>query len=215
MDRQKFEQRCAIKFCVKLGESATVTYEKLQRAYGEHSLSRAQVFRWHKSFLESREQVEDEPRVERVRSLVRSDRRLKLRMISSELNLNQFTDHQILTQDLDKRKVCNKMVPKNLMTEQKANRRGVCLDLLDCLEREPEFFSHVITGDEPWIFEYDPETKRQIREWHCKLSPSQESENEQIQNQIDAHFFRQSGDRPQGICATRTNCRSNFLSGSP
>ena len=26
MDRQKFEQR-AIKFCVKLGESATVTYE--------------------------------------------------------------------------------------------------------------------------------------------------------------------------------------------
>ena len=28
MDRQKFEQRCAIKFCVQLGESATVTYEK-------------------------------------------------------------------------------------------------------------------------------------------------------------------------------------------
>jgi len=40
MDRQKFEQCCAIKFCVKLGKSATVTYEKLQRAYGEHSLSR-------------------------------------------------------------------------------------------------------------------------------------------------------------------------------
>ena len=30
MDRQKFEQRCAIKLCVKLGESATVTYETLQ-----------------------------------------------------------------------------------------------------------------------------------------------------------------------------------------
>ena len=59
MDRQKFEQSCAIKFCVKLGESATVTYVKLQRVYGEHSLSRAQVFRWHKSFLEGREQVED------------------------------------------------------------------------------------------------------------------------------------------------------------
>ena len=29
MDRQKIEQSCAIKFCVKLGESATVTYEKL------------------------------------------------------------------------------------------------------------------------------------------------------------------------------------------
>jgi len=30
MDRQKFEESCAIKFCVKLGESATVTYENLQ-----------------------------------------------------------------------------------------------------------------------------------------------------------------------------------------
>jgi len=55
MDRQKFEQCYAIKFCVKLGESATVTYEKLQGAYAEYSLSRAQVFRWHKSFLEARE----------------------------------------------------------------------------------------------------------------------------------------------------------------
>ena len=53
-----FEQSCAIKFCVKLGESATVTYEKLQRAYGEHSVSRAQVFRWHKSFLDGQEQVQ-------------------------------------------------------------------------------------------------------------------------------------------------------------
>ena len=94
MDRQKFEQRCAIKFCVKCDESSTVTYEKLQRAYGEHSLSRAQVFRCHKSLLEGREQVEDELRagrpstskkdnnVKRLRSLVRSDRRLTLRIIS-------------------------------------------------------------------------------------------------------------------------------------
>ena len=95
----------------------------------------------HKSFLEGREQVEDEPcagrpstskmddNVERVRSLVRSDRRLTLRMINSELNLN----HQILTQDLDMRKVCTKMVPKILMTEQKANQRDVCLDFWTAL----------------------------------------------------------------------------------
>ena len=55
--------------------------------------------------------------VERVRSPVRPDRRLTLRMISSELNLNRFTVHQILTQDLDMRIVCAKMVPKNLTTE--------------------------------------------------------------------------------------------------
>ena len=108
--------------------------------------------------------MEDEPRagrhstskteddVERVRSLVRSDRRLTLRMISSELNLNRFTIQQILKQDLYMRKVCAKTVPKNLTTERKASRRELCLDLLDRLEREPEFLSRVITGDESWIF---------------------------------------------------------------
>ena len=105
--------------------------------------------------------MEDEPRagrpstsktdnVERVRFLVMSDHRLTLRMISSELNLNWFTIHKILTQDLDMRNGCTKMVPKNLTTEQKDNRRDECLDLLDRLEREPEFFSHVITGDGFW-----------------------------------------------------------------
>ena len=61
IDQQKFEQSCAITVCVKLGESATLTNKKLQRAYGEHSLSKAQVVRWHKSFLEGWEQVQDEP----------------------------------------------------------------------------------------------------------------------------------------------------------
>ena len=86
MEQQKFEQRCAITFCVKLDEYATVTYEKLKWAYGEHSLSGAQVFSWHKYFLEGREKVEEEPRagrlstlktddnVERVRSIVKSYR---------------------------------------------------------------------------------------------------------------------------------------------
>lgn len=110
MEQRNLEQRCAIKFCVKLGESASVTYEKLKHAYGKHSLSRAQVFRWHKSFLEGREHVEDEHRsgrpstsktdenIERVNTLVRSDRRLTLRMLSEQLNLNRFTVHQILTE---------------------------------------------------------------------------------------------------------------------
>jgi len=160
MDRQKFEQSCAIKFCVKLVESATVTYEKLQRAHREHSLPRTQVLRLDKSFLEGQEQVEDKTpagrpstsktdnNVVRVGSLVRSDHRLTFRMISSELNLNRFTVYQILRQDLDMRKLCAKTVPKNLTTQQKTNRRDVCVYLLECLEREPEFFSRVITGDE-------------------------------------------------------------------
>ena len=112
MEERNFDQRCAIKFCVKLGEIGTETFNKLKQAYGEHALSRSQVFKWYKAFSEGRESIKDEPRsgrpstsktdnnVEIVRALVRSDRRLTVRMIASELNLNHTTVHQILTEEL-------------------------------------------------------------------------------------------------------------------
>ncbi|GFW05786.1 HTH_48 domain-containing protein [Trichonephila clavipes] len=56
------EQRCAIKFCFRLGHNATETFSKPQQAYGDSLLSRAQVFRWLKAFSEGRESIEDEPR---------------------------------------------------------------------------------------------------------------------------------------------------------
>jgi len=43
--------------------------------------------------------------------------------------------------------------------------------LLGRLEIEPNFLDKVITGDESWVFDYDPETKRQSAEWHTKRSP--------------------------------------------
>jgi len=61
MEKRNLEQRSAIKFCVKLNENATETYEKLKMACGEHAVSRTRVFRWHNAFLDGRESVEDEP----------------------------------------------------------------------------------------------------------------------------------------------------------
>ena len=62
MEKRNLEQRCAIKFCVKLNENATETYEKLRWAYWEHALSKTRIFRRHKAFLDGRESVEDELR---------------------------------------------------------------------------------------------------------------------------------------------------------
>ena len=41
-------------FCVKLDDSATTTHGKLQQAFGDNAMSRAQSFRWHKMFSEGR-----------------------------------------------------------------------------------------------------------------------------------------------------------------
>jgi hypothetical protein len=54
------EQRVCIKFCVKLGKSATETIEMLREAFGEHSLSWTAVSEWHSCFKAGRVSVEDD-----------------------------------------------------------------------------------------------------------------------------------------------------------
>ena len=97
MEKRNLEQRCAIKICVKPQENASEIYEKL-RAYGEHTLSRTQVSRWHKAFLDGpecgRPCTSTEENETKVRDLERSDRRFTVRMISV-LNLNRQTVHEI------------------------------------------------------------------------------------------------------------------------
>ncbi|KAJ8948483.1 hypothetical protein NQ318_000019 [Aromia moschata] len=62
------------------------------------------------------------------------------------------------------RKVCAKLVPKVLTDDQKARRVGTCREFLDTCEDNPAFLDDVITGDESWVFESDPQTKRQSAE---------------------------------------------------
>jgi len=97
------------------------------------------------------------------------DRRLSVRMIAEETGSDKKAVHRILTDHLHMRKICAKLVPKNLSIEQKANRLEICKDLLGRLEIEPNFLDKVMTRDESWVFDYDPETKRQSEEWHTKV----------------------------------------------
>nr|XP_012143528.1 PREDICTED: putative uncharacterized protein FLJ37770 [Megachile rotundata] len=181
--QRNIEQRCAIKFCVKLNKSATETFNMIHQAYKDDSMSRTSVFEWHKNFKDGREDDEDEQRVERpsssrsdtnvdkVREILNSDRRLSIRLIAQELNLTKSTIHSIVTEDLQMRKVCAKLVPKVLTEEQKERRVTISRELLECLERDSNLLDRVITGDETWIFEYDPESKMQSAEWHTSGSP--------------------------------------------
>ncbi|UYV65869.1 hypothetical protein LAZ67_3005764 [Cordylochernes scorpioides] len=43
--------------------------------------------------------------------------------------------------------------------------------MLNELENNPDFLDNVVTGDESWTFQYDPETKAQSSEWHTPASP--------------------------------------------
>ena len=47
---------------------------------------------------------------------------------------------------------------------------SVCAELLEQVEADLELMERVITGDESWFFQCDPETKRQSLEWRSKGS---------------------------------------------
>jgi hypothetical protein len=54
MEARNIAQRYAVFFNVKLSDSVTKTHGKIQQVFGADAMSRAQDFRWHKMFSESR-----------------------------------------------------------------------------------------------------------------------------------------------------------------
>jgi hypothetical protein len=51
------EQRMNVQFCVKLKKSPSETFEMLKTVYGESTVSKSCVFKWHKRFREGSENV--------------------------------------------------------------------------------------------------------------------------------------------------------------
>jgi len=86
---------------VKIGKSASETLALLTVAYGEYAVKKSSVFAWHRRFKEGQEDVQDDSRsgqpktqrtdanVDRVRTLLHSDRRLGVRVIAEELSMNK------------------------------------------------------------------------------------------------------------------------------
>ena len=135
------------------------------------------------------------------------DRQLSVRMIAEETGLNKNEVHRILTEHLHLRKICAKLVLKNLSVEQKVNRLEIYQDLLGKLQTESNFLHNVITGNESWVFDYDPKTKRQSEEWHMKSSPRRKKarmSRSRVKTMIIA-FFRQPWHCTQRICTSQTD----------
>jgi hypothetical protein len=92
MSDKNLTQRINIKFCVKIDESSGEMLALLTMAYGEYTMKKSSVFEWHRPFKEGREDVQDDPssgqpktqrtdaNVDRALTLVRSDRRLCVRI---------------------------------------------------------------------------------------------------------------------------------------
>jgi hypothetical protein len=65
-------------------------------------------------------------------------------MMVDELNIIKETiRHQILCEDLRKRKICAKFVPHRLTDEQKQRRLTACQDVIQTCQDSPKFFDSI------------------------------------------------------------------------
>ena len=118
-----------------------------------------------KRFSEGRESVTEEERSGRpstsrteentakFRKILRQNRRLTVRSIAEQVNIDRETVRKILTEDLDMRKVCAEKVPKELIEEQK-QRRVFSYQTNNCVGTPCLF-----TGSSPQLLFSVPEDK--------------------------------------------------------
>ena len=69
------------------------------------------------------------------------------------------------------RRIAAKFVPRLLNSDQRDHRVQVCTKLQEAVRHDPNFLSRVKTGDESWVYDYDPETKQQSTQWKTPSSP--------------------------------------------
>ncbi len=89
------------------------------------------VFKWYKRFSEDWESTEDDQHpgqlifvstlwtATEINEIVCRDRRMSIRMITETVNTNKETGRKILHDELNKKEVSAKLIPKNLTPDQK------------------------------------------------------------------------------------------------
>ena len=90
--------------------------------------------------------------------------------MSEEARISIGSYHTTMTEDLDMRRGEVTFVPLLLTVEQES-LFFAATDFLQCADSEAKCLENIITGDETWIYGYDPETKVQSSVWKSPSSP--------------------------------------------
>jgi len=179
----KEEVRAVIRFFNFQNISPTEIHRKITEVYGPQVMSRKSVSVWCTKFNSGRESVEDEARsgrpiststaetIDAVEKLLRSDRRLKIREMATQLDLPKTTVHEIVHEKLNFRKVCARWVPKMLTADHKTKRLRISIEHLNRARNDESFLDHLITGDETWVHYSTPYNKRDSMTWKHPESP--------------------------------------------
>jgi len=108
-----------------------------------------------------------------VEAFVLADRRVKVSTIAYEMSVSECSVIRIMHNKLGMSKVSCRWVPRMLTPLQKQSRVEICHENLSLYEENMETFcSLIVTGDETWVYYWDPSSKQESVQWKHKTSPA-------------------------------------------
>ena len=140
-------------------------------------MNRAPAFEWHKRFKKGRESVRDDERCGRskevrtpqligqIKNFMDKERRVSIETINAQFDVSVGTVHTLIHEELKTRRFCAKFVPRVPREDEKERRRHDSREMVELINSDPVVLDALVTGDESWIYCYDPETKRLSSKW--------------------------------------------------
>lgn len=132
-----------------------------------------------------------------VEKLVRENNRVTFKDIEGSLQIGSPPAvSKILHEYLRVRKVASRWVPYTLTESQKRIHVEWCEEMLKRFERgNSRRVSDIVTGDETWIYQFDPENKRQSTVWIFpdEHPPTKVKRPRSVGKKMVATFFSKSG----------------------
>ena len=128
MEASKIEKGGVVCFLAGEEVGGTEIHRRMSQDYGEHCMSLTRVKTW-----------------QLVDGLVTKDCRVTVKTVAAEVGLSVGSVHTIMTERLNRRKVCAQWVPHSLQPQQEACRMAHCIDHLQRYARDGNEF---LAGDE-------------------------------------------------------------------
>lgn len=206
LNREHF--RAIIFYNFRRGLTQQQCMNELNSTVGDEAPSRTSVYRWYGEFNRGRSSLQDEFRegrpksvvvpknIDAVRELILQDRHVTYREIETTLGISGTSIHLILHEHLTVKKICSRWIPHNLSIAQKKARVDWSKEMLEKYDRSASKHVYdIVTGDESWIYAYEPESKQQSTVWvfQDEPNPTKVVRARSTSKQMIACFFGKTG----------------------
>eukprot|EP00794_Sanderia_malayensis_P014608 gene14608-16119_t len=191
MELERRDFRAMIHYDFKKGMKQEECHTQLFQTFEDIAPSRATVFRWFAEFKRGRESLKDEAHPGRPPTAVVPET-----VAADSLKIGSAAVHIILHEKLQVRKVTARWVPHCLTDQQKDHQVNWCQFMLQKFEEgKSKRVYDIVTGDESWIYQFDPETKRQSSVWIFPgENPAQKFwRSRSVGKKMVASFFSKTG----------------------